>query len=87
MLNMDNMPVQQNPPDPKAIKMLQEKGYAAHDVQRIAAQLAKDQQWSPQHPEMHEAIFKRFVRHYIVPTVASALLNEAKRQESKPNEH
>ena len=83
MLNMDAMPVKHNPPDPRAIKLLREKGYAEYDVQRIASRLARDQQWSPQHPVIHEAMWNLFIKQYIVPSVASALQNEAERAKSR----
>ena len=81
-LSLDGLNIKYDPPDPKAITMLRERGYAEHDVQRIAKALAADIQFAPQDPKLHDALFKHFVRQYIVPSVASALHNEAQREKN-----
>ena len=59
--------------------MLQEKGYADYDVQRLSKKLAADLQFSPDDPEMKDGIYRAFLRQFIVPSIASALLNEQTR--------
>ena len=78
-LTLDTANIQPAQPLPKAVSMLQERGYAQYDVHRIAQALSDELQFAPIDPKIHEAIFKKFVRAYIVPSPSSALFNETRR--------